>query len=324
MLEILQKQVETLQKKLEAQESLHHLISRTIKDIFAEDKQELIIPPEPVARPKKKHYQIPVLHISDVQWGKTTESYNPIVAQQRLLRLVDLVEAIVESQRTHAIIDRLHLYLGGDIVEGHDIFPGQGQQIQYGAYRQAKYVSDALASMILGFLRFVKKIKISCVPGNHGRIGKDDPDSNWDTQVYDLVKLKLSSIPSTRLEFPDPGPWYQIDNVLGWGNLIVHGHQIQGNGFPLNGAIRKAMGWIDSIPESWDYLFFGHFHTWGACVANNRILLPNGSPESGNTYAQETMAAVGSPVQRLCFFDKKHGMIADYPLYLDGRKPNKK
>lgn len=284
---------------------------------------KIIVPSAP-PKSNKKHYEIPVYHLSDIQYGKLTSSYNPEVASKRLLRSVDVVGNIIDAQRSHAKIERLHLYLGGDIVEGHDIFPGQGQQIQFGSYKQAKYVSETLAQMILGFLRFVRTVKVVCVPGNHGRIGKDDPDSNWDTQVYDLVRLHLRSVP--RVEFPEPGPWYQIDKVLGWGNLLVHGHQIQGSGagFPLNGVSRKAMGWIDSISESWDYLFFGHFHTLSSCVLNHRVILSNGSPESDNTYAQETMAATGSPVQRLCFFDKKYGMVADYPIYMEERKPNRK
>jgi len=293
-----------------------------IARVFAEQDHKVVIPPEPTIQRKKKRYLVPVLHLSDQQWGKITESYNPEIAHERMMRLVEVVGQLIETHRSHSTVDTIRIYLGGDIIEGHDIFPGQGQQILYGSYKQAKYVSMTLASMILGFLRFVRKVYVKCVPGNHGRIGKDDPDSNWDTQTYDLIKLRLSKVPAARLDFPDPGPWYQVDRVLGWGNLIVHGHQI--NGFSQAAIAKKAQGWIDSIPEPWDYLFVGHFHTLSSCVVNNRITLTNGSPESDNTYAQETMAATGSPVQRLCFFDRKHGMIADHPIYLGERVPNRK
>ena len=319
-IELLQKQLESLQKKLDTQETMRELFKRTISGIYTNSNLSI---PTPSPTGNKNHQEIRVLHLSDIQYGKITATYNPKIAHQRLMNIVSIVGHIIEAHRTHSKIERLHLYLGGDIIEGHDIFPGQGQQIAFGSYRQAKGVSESLAALIIGLLKYVKRIKILCVPGNHGRIGKDDPDSNWDTQVYDLVKLRVNN---PRIEFPDPGNWYQTDRILDWGTLLVHGHQIQGSGagFPLNGVTRKAMGWIDSIAESWDYLFFGHFHTLSSCVLNHRVILSNGSPESDNTYAQETMAATGSPVQRLCFFDKKHGMIADYPLYLDGRKPNRK
>ncbi len=71
------------------------------------------------------------------------------------------------------------------------------------------------------------------------------------------------------------------------------------------------------MPVPWDYLWLGHFHTPASVVLNHREALATGSPESGNEYAAEQLAACGSPRQRLAFFDDDHGLIVDIPLYLD-------
>ena len=106
--------------------------------------------------------------------------------------------------------------------------------------------------------------------------------------------------------------------MLGHRHLIVHGDQIRGGfaGFPWYGAARKAQGWIDAIPEQWETLYFGHFHTYTGGTLNRRRWYCNGTTESDNEYAQEQLAACGMPVQRMQFWNREHGMVADRPVYL--------
>lgn len=121
-----------------------------------------------------------------------------------------------------------------------------------------------------------------------------------------------------RLTFKHADDWYVVDRIFDWGNLQLHGDQIRGGfaGFPWYGTAKKAWGWIDSIAEPWDYLWFGHFHTYASAVLNHRIFLANGTTESSNVYAQEQLAASGFPCQRLSFFDAKHGLISDNQVFL--------
>jgi hypothetical protein len=195
--------------------------------------------------------------------------------------------------------------------------------------------------MILGLLEDFPKVKVCCVAGNHGRNGpkggRSNPKTNWDLVCYNVLKLMLMGVEGTdhhkkisrRLEFEiAEDTFYVVDRVYDWGNLIVHGDQITGGfaGFPWYGAGKKAWGWIDAIPEPWDYLWFGHFHTYASAVLNHRIFLANGTTESDNDYARARLAAAGLPCQRLVFFDKDHGLIADHQVFLTGeneRLPNR-
>jgi hypothetical protein len=290
----------------------------------------LTAPAHPPRQPKLADTEIAVLHVSDVQYGKVTDTYNSGVACNRLADLANRTARIIESRKGIARIDELRLYLGGDIVEGQSIFKGQPFLIDQPVYHQAVHgASTAIARMILRLLQVVDKIHVLGVRGNHGRDAEESP-GNWDHVCYEITKHKLLGgqelFPerrklNPRLTFAPIGKWYHVDRVFNWGNLVVHGDQFRGQFGGANFA-KKYAGWIDSIPEPWDYIYFGHFHQFGSGVYNRRVWLANGTTESDNDYAQELFAATGAPMQRLAFYDKRHGLIADYPVYLEDRKAN--
>jgi len=291
---------------------------------------ELRIPGYPIkVASKTSNTEIAVLHLSDVQWGKVTASYSSEIAKKRLIELAVRVGKVVDARKHGAKIEELHLYLGGDIVEGEDIFPGQKHLIDAPVYAQAIHgASAAIAGLTLRLLSHFQRIKIFSVRGNHGNI--HGSPTNWDEICYEVAKRDLLGgadlFPdrknlTKRIDFGPIGHWYQVDRIFGWGNLLIHGDQITG-GVGGNGFKTKISGWIDAIPEAWDYIWLGHFHQMSSWVVNRRIVKINGTTESDNQYAQEDFAAVGEPSQRLGFFDEKYGLIADYPIYLAGRTPN--
>ena len=119
--------------------------------------------------------------------------------------------------------------------------------------------------------------------------------------------------------------FWVVDRLWDWGNLVVHGDQVRGGfaGLPWYGVSKKMAGWTDSIPEPWETLLFGHFHTPAQAVINHKMFLANGTTESGNEFAQEQLAAAGCPAQRLAFWNEKHGLIADHIVWLDDRTPQR-
>lgn len=278
----------------------------------------------------KSRYEIAALHLSDVQWGKVTNSYNSDVAKKRLNELAIHTGKVIDARKHGAKIEELRLYLGGDIVEGEDIFKGQAHLIDAPVFAQAIHgASAAIARLAIRLLSHVERVKILSVRGNHGRDSSGGP-GNWDEVCYEVAKRDLlggaNLFPerkkiTNRITFGPIGHWYQLDRVFGWGNLIIHGDQMKGS---LGGAgfKTKVAGWVDAIPGAWDYLWLGHFHQMSSWVVNSRVVMVNGTTESDNEYAQESFAAVGGPSQRLGFFDEKYGLIADYPIYLGERKPN--
>jgi len=326
-----------LKRQLLKHRSGEALIIRAVEEAFQEPI-DLELPPRP-PKSGKKDIEIAALHISDTQIGKLTDSYSIAVAEKRLIELIHKTCKITDIRRSAAAIDEIRVYLGGDIIEGEDIFPHQAHTIEQGVFDQACNAAPSiLCKCILMLLGHFNKVRIICVPGNHGRNGPKSGRShpiktNWDNICYKITKLMLFGKEgkkyndlNDRLDFEENEKWYAVDHVFDWGNLIVHGDQITGGfaGFPWYGTAKKAWGWIDSIPYPWDYLWFGHFHTYASATLNYRIFLANGTTESGNDYAQANLASGGYPCQRLAFFNAEHGLISSQRIYLaHNRLPSK-
>ena len=114
----------------------------------------LKIPPKPAAS-RKRREEVALLHVTDTQIGKVTESYNVATADSRLMLLADKVRTIVEMRRTSSKVDELVLVLGGDMVEGENIFPGQQFEIEGGVFDHAvKYAPEILTRMTMRLMEF--------------------------------------------------------------------------------------------------------------------------------------------------------------------------
>lgn len=332
---LLRSTVSTLQRKLTKTGVTGNLMVQTIEEIFRERPPEIRLPAMPRKSTRKAREQA-VLHVADLHIGKVTSTYNTFVAEERLRLLVEKVISITNTRQNGAACDDLRLYLGGDMIEGEQIFATQAHMIDASLFEQAiKSAPVMLTKMILRLLECFRTVTICTVPGNHGRNGPKggsaNPKTNWDNVVYEVVKLMLlgtdehpNQLIRDRIEFNISDTFYIVDHIDGgWGNLMVHGHQITGGfgGFPWYGTAKKAWGWIDAIPEHWDYLWFGHFHTYASASLNMRTFLANGTSESDNDYAQASMAACGVPCQRLAFFNEDGGLISDNQVFLGEHVP---
>jgi hypothetical protein len=329
----LKKEIASLKEDAKKKQTLRELLYVAFAHSL-EHLPPITIPPVQSSQVRGRREEVAILHVSDTQFGKVTSNYDSDVASARIVHLAEKVCEVIDVRRSAAKIDEVRLYLGGDIVEGELIFPTQPHLIDQAVFDQACRTAPlALARLINILLRKVKVVRVKTVDGNHGDGSKHaHPRSNWDRVCYEVLRVMLLGYEGNprlelqgRLFFDISDEFFAVDRVWDWGNLIVHGDQIRGGfaGFPWYGTAKKAWGWIDSIPQPWDYLWFGHFHTPASAVLNHRIFLANGTTESSNSYAQENMAAAGWPCQRLAFFNEKHGLVADGMIYLtDDRKPS--
>ncbi len=324
----LRREVSTLNRRLRRLSGGEELIVRAVRDAY-KDPPDLVIPPRPKAG-KKRESEIALLHITDTQIGKLTESYSVSVADRRLMELVEKTITITEMRRGAASIDECVLFLGGDMIEGELIFPHQPHEIEQSVFDQAvKTVPAIFTRIILKLLEAFPRVRVACVNGNHGRVAPkgagSHPRTNWDRVCYEVTRIALLGTEGSprreltnRLTFTIPETWYAVEYLYDWGCLLVHGDQMRGGfaGFPWYSVGRKVWGWTDAIPEEWDYLFLGHFHQFCSATLNHRTFFCSGTPESGNVYAQEQLGGSGFPCQRLQFFNARHGVIADHQIFL--------
>ncbi len=134
--------------------------------------------------------------------------------------------------------------------------------------------------------------------------------------VYRVVELLLRDEPRFKMNMADPegeAAWYKIMEIGNYKALLIHGDQIRGHsGFPWYGLGKKVNGWgSGGLGRDSDFqdVHMGHWHQLARIPLNQRAVWVNGSTESYNTYAQESLAAQSEPMQWLLFVSPEDGRV---------------
>ena len=316
---------------------------KMISEDLSVDRPAVIDPPVLVASDMSTR-EVAVVCVSDLQIGKVSTStispYDMNVCRERMRKYAELVVKETHIRRGSVNIDRVHIWLLGDLVEGEDIFPGQQWTIERGLWKQVLVAADIVVNFVTSMLGEFQYVHVCGVVGNHGRIGKRgqfSPDTNSDRMVLDVVQMKLQQISVERLtfNFPKDGDrgWACVDEIGNYSSLLVHGDQFggaKGGGFPLTGLKRAYAGWhacgsmemygcqFDMLP--FKDIAFGHYHHSNYSTLNNGCVARcAGSVESSNAFAMERCAAQTRPSQYMFFVCPIAGVATcEMPaMYLD-------
>lgn len=325
-----------LRRRAASNKGIADYVQATLATALEENPLVIRIPKTPVLKPKRADEPcIALAHVTDLQCGKLTPTYSSEICEIRMMEYAEKVAKAIHRRNADRGIDTLHVYWGGDMVEGELIFPHQAHQIDSSVFEQATItVPRILTRQVCYWLQTFKKIKVFAVAGNHGRPASkhagSHPQTNWDSVAYACANLMIQNalltngIDASRVEVVLAESWYVIDEALGHKNMLVHGDQgIRGfGGFPWYGVARKMAGWIDAVPEDWRNLYFGHFHQFASADFNGRRWYCGGTPESDNEWARSELAASGRPQQRLQILTSSQ-VVCDLPIYLNEHyRPN--
>ena len=271
---------------------------------------------------RKNGAEIALVHTTDWQTGKGTADYSSVVTEARIAKLADKVRSLTSIQRADHPVKECVVLLGGDMIEGVSIFPGQAFEVELTLYDQLFAAARIIESFVLSMLSEFESVSVWDIHGNHGRIGRkgDIPATdNMDRIAYRIAMDRMVS--QRRLTWNHASSWHQIVEVGAYRALLVHGDQIKsfGGNLPAYGIIRKTSAWKAGVLPPFRDSYVGHFHTHQDLnLAGGGMVYMTGSPESANEYAREFIAATGTPSQRLHFIDPRRGRVtAQYRVDLD-------
>lgn len=278
--------------------------------------------PKPPPDRRKRSEEVALAHLTDLQFGKQTESYSRDVCTNRVGQFVAKIRKLTEIQRADHPVRGCHLMLGGDMVEGTKIFPGQVFEIEAYLYDQLFGCADLIEWTVRQLLTIFDWVEVWEESGNHGRMGKkgEDPATdNIDRMAYNIARRALADEP--RLTWHPQTSWHQIVEIGNYRALLVHGDEIKsfGGNTPAFGISRKCNAWASGVVDPFQDVYMGHFHTaMVLTLANGGRVFVSSSTESGSVYAQEFVAALGVPSQRLNFIDPDAGRVTgEFTCWLD-------
>jgi hypothetical protein len=276
-----------------------------------------------------------VVLMSDWQLAKKTPTYSTAICAKRVDEHITKVMRLTDIQRADRPIKKCVVALGGDMVEGELIFPGQEYRIDGSLFRQVMLDGpEILGNALRRLLNYFEEVEVHDVIGNHGALGGPvrksyHPESNADAMMYHATWAQLKG--ETRLKWtptyiPGERAWYKVFQIGRNGYFLFHGDQMRGGGFagiPMYGFIRAMMAWAaGAIPEPFRFAFCGHWHAmWSIPLMQTheglpRLLWVNGSTESGNEWLREELKAQSPPGQFMFFAHERRGITSEHRIWL--------
>mgnify|MGYP001610694652 CR=1 FL=1 len=208
--------------------------------------------------------------LSDLQPGLRTPTYDVGAFRVRFDRWVGALKRLYTIHSTDRAIPKLWIAAGGDFIEGepftHRINLAEMDADSGGIVdilRQKRLVQDVVAAGIAELCEIFGAVELVGVAGNHGAARHRDASrrSNDDLEVYYSIGDRLAGTKNFTLTV-DPTKFYAVFRVCGHPLLLVHGHQIKmWSRTPLYGIVNMVTLWHQVIPEPFEYVLMGHFHS---------------------------------------------------------------
>lgn len=256
-------------------------------------------------------------HVEETVDPKTVNGLNAFsldIAEKRIQKFFQNVVRLTEIQRAGAKIDRLVLFLGGDLMTGY-IHEELQESNGLSPTETVLWLQDQVASGVNFLSNHFSEIVIPCSYGNHGRTTKKPrhatgAKNSYEWMLYHVLKKQLS----------DKADWHIADGY----HLLLdcYGHTVRfhhGDGLKYQGGIggltipvEKAISsWNKGIPADLDV--FGHWHQ--SQQAPKWVC--NGSLIGYNAYSVAIKAPYEPPSQTYFLMDAKHGRTGTFPIFLD-------
>jgi len=281
---------------------------------------------------------VPMTMWSDFHWGEKIDKaqvggvngFDREIAKVRFKRLLDITLDLTLHHMVNPDYPGIVVALGGDIIGGaiheelRDTNDGYVQQALLEVQEQL------IAGLTLLADRF-GKVFVPCVVGNHGRTtlkprAKGRVYESYEWNLYCQLELYFRN--DKRIQFSIPGETDAYFSVLGHRFLLTHGDTLGvkgGDGIigalgPIARGATKVGRSEAQIGRDFDTLLMGHYHTYiprGDAVP----VMVNGSLKGYDEYARLMLRVPYSrPCQALWFIHQRHGVTAQWPIYLDDKR----
>ncbi len=334
------KENKTLQKAVADEDALFNRLSPCVQQLPLPDKIKGYKPPEShtnevgeVAVIMCDEHQDEIVESSEMEG---LASYNWQTVLSRAWFLTQKVIELVNLERLHAKVEKLHVWKLGDQVTT-SLHEQDAVGLMGDLPKVVPCASYLFAQQIMHWSQHFDEISVVGVPGNHPRTTKKvaykkAAERNWDRGIYLLARMMSENAKNVQWDIPQS--MSTVADVLGWKCYLTHGAEIRMNNrtpyYPIEatmqreqGMRRQALKWFETAAEAgsidvmpdvqFDLSFMGHFHH-KAVLSDSIYICP--SSMGMNQYSKSNIHSMSLPRQQVVFFHRKHGIVVDRVINL--------
>lgn len=242
-------------------------------------------------RPKKsktKKGMTKELLLSDIHFGKKTDTFNLEVCKQRLEEVVHATIKEIERDSKEYNIDEIVIGILGDIIENYSMHVLESAKgCEFG---NAKQIYEALVNIykivIVPLNQLGIPMRVICVTGNHDRDGvnrtyHNPGEENFTHIIYNAIKDFAEIGGLKNIEFVIPKePWAIIEI---YGNTVLYEHYDNCKNADRKGLEGLMTKRANQLGMTIDYMRGGHYHE-PTSFRNGRMMI-NGCLTGNDSYA---------------------------------------
>lgn len=276
----------------------------------------------------------PVTCWSDFHYGEVIDpdqvggvnKFNKAIAKERFHTLVDTTIDLCSNHMGRAGVPYpgIIVALGGDMIGG-DIHEELLATNDRTPHQSVHDLTDMLGAGLETMASKFGRVFVPGVVGNHGRstkkmMMKNRVYTNYDWSIY--CNLERDFRKDKRIQFLIPNEADAHFTAFGHRFLLTHGDSLGvkgGDGIigslgPIMRGLVKLHGSKAQVGQDFDTAMICHWHQYMAIPG----LIVNGSLKGYDEYAMLGLRAkYQRPTQALTFVHPKHGITANWPVYLE-------
>lgn len=275
-------------------------------------------------RKREKHKATMVVLLSDIHCEETVRpetvnglnEFNLDVCERRLAELQERFHAMLEHERQLTRIDRVVVWLGGDLISGM-IHPELAEENQLHPLAAKRWIGERVRGFLDSVSANAHEVIIPTSCGNHGRTTEKQRTNEAATSYeYDLYLSMRQQERCKNVRWDVGEGHLNYVNLDGFNIRFGHGHAIKYGGgiggihVPLN----KAIAAWDDVQRA-DLTCIGHWHqfSWG-----RGRYVTNGSVIGYSAYCVKIKATYEPPCQAAFVVDHgRNEVTRAYPLFCD-------
>ncbi|PCI45915.1 MAG: hypothetical protein COB41_00565 [Proteobacteria bacterium] len=221
------------------------------------------------------------LQVSDVHYGKKTDTFNLEICRERMKALTTVFLKEMEQKEVDFNVEHVIIALIGDLLESSTM---HGSESMIGCeFTNPKQMASAIESLfhdtILPIALTGVRITIPCITGNHDR---HDPRKTYNSPglnnlsfvIYKSLKLLAEASGLSNVEFIIPEDSFTILDIYGSNVLYEHGDELQ------NTTKNVILGHMEKrgrqVKKRIHMSRWGHWHEYvcydrGAIIVNESV-----------------------------------------------------